>query len=44
MGPLSYVRTVVDRNIIMRRIPVYAHVGLVNKHIFSLQGMNNVKM
>jgi hypothetical protein len=23
MGPLSYMRSVVDRNVVMRRIPVY---------------------
>jgi len=23
MGPLSYMRSVIDRNVVMRRIPVY---------------------
>ena len=36
------MRNVVDRNNVMWRIPVYAHVGFINKHIFSLQGMNDV--
>jgi hypothetical protein len=26
MGPPSYMRSVVDRNVVMRRIPVYAHI------------------
>jgi len=44
MGPLSYMRSVVDRNVVMRRIPVYIqkqpaayllHVGIL--WIFSTQ-------
>jgi hypothetical protein len=27
MGPLSYMRFVVDRNIVMRRIPVFSRLG-----------------
>jgi len=42
MGPPSYLQTTVDQNIVIGHIPVYAHVGFVNKHIFSLQGTNNV--
>jgi len=26
MGPLSYKRSVVDRNVVMRRIPVHGNV------------------
>jgi len=26
MGPLSYMRSVVDRNIVMRRIPVFIYL------------------
>jgi len=30
MGPPMYMKTIVDQNIVMQHIPVYAHVGFVN--------------
>jgi len=29
MGPPSYMRFVVDRNVVMRRIPVYISMGVI---------------
>ena len=34
MGPLSYVRSVVDRNVVMRRIPACTHCGVL-KHVLT---------
>jgi hypothetical protein len=38
MGPLSYVRSVVDRNVVMRRIPVFRSTILLcsNSRLYRL--------
>jgi len=37
MGPLSYMRSVVDRNVVLRRIPVYVNFP-TTKLVWKTQG------
>jgi hypothetical protein len=39
MGPPSYIRSVVDRNVVKRRIPCTKNVGLLFQVIFMTTGM-----